>query len=441
MLEEETIKQNKDRDDFTDLESALTSNLDHLYDSGFVQEETKEDEKDPVNEDDTGAEGEADIEKEDAASAVFSKEAADTPGEMTDSAEISEENKPSVSGASEEIGSVSEADEEIFKDIDQALATQIRSEIKRERRIKRLKRSKWWLLSLIPVIGIFVLFIRPLRKHMPVWFMILRTLVFIAFALEVIGTVASDGRLLYYQGAAFMRDRMAEAEDTVSARPDDGFLNPLFIIGDETGNRKELFVAVLSFDQTNGSLKIITVNEKTAVTLYSGEIENASGQKVHYEPLAKYIKDGKNEDAVTAVGNLLGIRVDGYIYADIGSVSNYVDKLGTNDINSNTFDKQKSTGREIIDMLLREGRYAKLLKLLGALKAAAPGMKTDLNNSRFADIISFFAKTKAVLPVYYTVPEDGSSHSEETSVIWITDTENLKNSIKKFIYGEDPVKK
>ena len=177
-------------DEFVDLESALTANLDVLYNTDFAEGE-KQDEPEEASE-------QLELREE----PLETEETAKAPSGEAVSFEI-----PYEEDAPEDI---KEEDDDIYNDINSALASQIKAEIKREKRIKRLKKPRWWLLSLIPFIGIFVLLIRPLRRNCPKWFMILRTIIFVAFAVEVMGIVASDGKLLCFEGAAYARWRMEE---------------------------------------------------------------------------------------------------------------------------------------------------------------------------------------------------------------------------------------
>lgn len=97
------------------------------------------------------------------------------------------------------------SEEDIIDDINAALAMQV-NEMSSSGGAP--KRSKKWLLTLIPIVGIGFLFTR-FREGMPKWLMGLRVAVFSIFAVFIIGTVASGGKLVYNIAAAYMRWRMA----------------------------------------------------------------------------------------------------------------------------------------------------------------------------------------------------------------------------------------
>ena len=96
-------------------------------------------------------------------------------------------------------------EEDIIDDINAALALQV-NEISISNTSQ--KKSKKWLLSLIPIVGIAFLFTR-FREGMPKWLMGIRIAIFSVFAVFLIGTVASGGKLVYNMIAIYSRWRMS----------------------------------------------------------------------------------------------------------------------------------------------------------------------------------------------------------------------------------------
>ena len=118
-------------------------------------------------------------------------------------------------------------EEDIIDDINAALALQV-NEISVSNTTQ--KKSKKWLLSLIPVVGIAFLFTR-FREGMPKWLMGIRIAVFSVFAVFMIGTVASGGKLVYDMVGIYTRWRMAGQPGTPTpslqptGSPDDPVVN------------------------------------------------------------------------------------------------------------------------------------------------------------------------------------------------------------------------
>ena len=115
-------------------------------------------------------------------------------------------------GASEE--------QDIINDINAALALQV-NEISVSGNSK--KKSKKWLLTLIPLVGIAFLFTK-IREGMPKWLMGLRIAVFSVFALLFVGIVASKGKLVYDMIGIYSRWMMAgeATTPTPSLKPTSG---------------------------------------------------------------------------------------------------------------------------------------------------------------------------------------------------------------------------
>lgn len=114
----------------------------------------------------------------------------------------------------EEPEEFTEEDEILIADISDALAVQINSEISKSGKRRKKKHSFWWLLTLIPFLGIFIMMIRKLRKGMPKILMVLRVLVFFTFAVLLIGTVATDGELDYWLVSKYSASRMTISQKT-----------------------------------------------------------------------------------------------------------------------------------------------------------------------------------------------------------------------------------
>lgn len=95
-------------------------------------------------------------------------------------------------------------EEEIFDDINAALALQVNE---MDYAQTPPKKSRKWLLTLIPLAGIVFLFTK-FRKGMPKWLMGLRIAVFSIFAAFILITVASGGKVFYSLGGAYLRWKM-----------------------------------------------------------------------------------------------------------------------------------------------------------------------------------------------------------------------------------------
>jgi len=116
------------------------------------------------------------------------------------------------------------SEQDIIDDINAALALQV-NEMSVPGKIQ--KKSKKWLLTLIPLVGIVFLFTK-IREGMPKWLIGIRIAIFSVFAVFVLGTVATGGKLVYNIAAAYMRWRMAgeATTPTPSLRPEDGPIEP-----------------------------------------------------------------------------------------------------------------------------------------------------------------------------------------------------------------------
>ena len=95
-------------------------------------------------------------------------------------------------------------EQDIIDDINAALALQVNE---MSAAGQRQKNSKKWLLTLIPIAGIAFLFTR-FREGMPKWLMGIRIAVFSVFALFLIGTVATGGKLIFDIAGIYSRWRM-----------------------------------------------------------------------------------------------------------------------------------------------------------------------------------------------------------------------------------------
>ncbi|MBP5183792.1 MAG: hypothetical protein J6113_01640 [Lachnospiraceae bacterium] len=453
MLEEDIIKQNIEPEDLQNLEDALVANLDGLYDSGFAEGEPDEESEN------TEYEGPRIVEDPETGE-VFSVE---SDGIRTDEREKearSNGDQKSADGFSEDAGApdITEADDAIFNDINDALASQIKAEIRREKRIKKFGKSKWWLLSLIPLLGIFVLMIRPLRKNMPKWFMILRTVIFVAFAIEMIGVVVSDGHLLFYQIASYSEKHMGKelqnkdfskaaagagtlslsgvsTETKKKAAQREGFLNTLFIVESaDEGRESTLFAAVLSLEKVSGEAKLCNI--------LPGAVLNIGGKKLS---ISEAVKQERFEDVKEALITGFGLYTEGYIYLDIKAVTIFVDKLGGIVINSNTFDgaatkklfEEKTDETPGFDELLAAERKVKILNGIISsingldhkdrflsLRTAFPYMHAGISKSRLAELIGVFAKNTVEAPGVYVISE-------------INDTDRLTKDLNRFLYGDE----
>lgn len=107
-------------------------------------------------------------------------------------------------------------EEDIIDDINAALAQQV-NEINSTSTVQK-KSSKWWVI-LIPLVGIGFLFTK-FREGMPKWLMGIRIAVFSIFAVLVIGTFASGGKLVYNMVGLYTRWRMAGEATTPTPIPD-----------------------------------------------------------------------------------------------------------------------------------------------------------------------------------------------------------------------------
>ena len=98
-----------------------------------------------------------------------------------------------------------EGEQDIIDDINAALALQV-NEMSAAGQVQ--KKSKKWLLTLIPIAGIAFLFTK-FREGMPKWLMGIRIAIFSVFALFLIGTVATGGKLIFDIAGIYSRWRMA----------------------------------------------------------------------------------------------------------------------------------------------------------------------------------------------------------------------------------------
>lgn len=126
--------------------------------------------------------------------------------------DMPEETLPEESEDEEEafLSDNSAVEEDIIDEINAALVLQM-DEINAAPAVE--KKSKKWLLALIPIAGIAFVFTK-LREDMPKWFMWLRISVFALFAVFCIGVVATGGKLVYNIAGAYIRWRMAGSEAT-----------------------------------------------------------------------------------------------------------------------------------------------------------------------------------------------------------------------------------
>ncbi len=318
--------------DLAEFDNALSETLANLYESDFaLLKDAAEEEKQ-----------------------IF-EQAAKEDGTAFEPVELPSENP--TEEEEPEPGDVTEIDDDVFKDINSALAEQIKVEMKKEKILKVLKRPRWWLLSLIPLLGIFVLFIRPLRKYMPRWFMIVRALIFMAFAVCVMGVVASDGELAWYVTARHTIKADGRAVTAVEPLPAKAYrsedksmktLSLLCRVG-ASGNCTEF---ILYLDNTEGKLSLIEADEE----------------------------------------EFAGMPLDGCIYCEAEGLKVLLTKLNAPSLS------EKADAKAIVKALREAEKKNYLMQEVLAAYAAAPYIKTNLTVGQLTEIYNKFGKTEFAEP-------------------------------------------
>jgi len=242
----------------TDFDQALSASLDSFFESDCS---TKED-----------------------ASAEEKKIFAETVTyEETVETEVEDQSQPEDDEPAPE--EVQDIDDNVFNNIDSALASQIAVEIKKEKRLKAKRRPKWWLLSLIPVLGIFIIFIGPVRKYMPKWFMALRTLVFSCFAVAVLAVVATEGQFACAVAVKSIKNSFGTALEKQTdlsselknisfiegTRVENKRLHLLCVLRDENNVTKML--ALATTDSEYNTLDITFLDNTTELSKLTAEID------------------------------------------------------------------------------------------------------------------------------------------------------------------------
>lgn len=236
-----------------DIDAALSASLDGLYENDFIQEvEPSEETSENVAE--TFENNTEQIEDENSG---FSEEV----GELIDFPNEKIEKDSSTE--------FTEEDAALIDDISEALAVQIKSDLKKHSAKKKRGRSFWWLLTLIPFLGVLVLFFKRLRRDMPKILMLLRVLIFVSFTLLFVGSVATKGSLDYFLISRWASNEMTlvEYKSTVlipSPTPEISGLheekqivNSLVSIKDsKTGSVSQV---VVSFDEKKGNVEFFPV--------------------------------------------------------------------------------------------------------------------------------------------------------------------------------------
>lgn len=196
--------------EFDVYDAALAQNLADMFDEAAVTDEQSDESKiDAVNSDeeksdDTGAKDETP--EEPVSAGVISddkdfEEAEESADDIILSETLTENDFPE-----EDI----EGEQDIIDDINAALALQV-NEMSMAGQVQ--KKSKKWLLTLIPIAGIAFLFTK-FREGMPKWLMGIRIAVFSVFALFLIGTVATGGKLIFDIAGIYSRWRMTGVATT-----------------------------------------------------------------------------------------------------------------------------------------------------------------------------------------------------------------------------------
>lgn len=115
-------------------------------------------------------------------------------------------------------------EQDIINDINVALALQVNE---MSGAANKSKKSKKWLLTLIPLVGIAFLFTK-IREGMPKWLMGVRIGVFSVFALFLIGTAVTGGKLIYDMIGVYSRWMMSGEATTPTPpiKPTNGPVEP-----------------------------------------------------------------------------------------------------------------------------------------------------------------------------------------------------------------------
>jgi len=178
--------------EFEVYDAALTQNLAGIFDEVAVTAETKQNEENP-DEDKQDEVSEEDL-------------ANDDVQEIMPEVNVEEEVfvSDNVAGGDEFPEEHILGEQDIIDDINAALALQV-NEMGTTGNVQ--KKSKKWLLTLIPLVGIAFLFTK-IREGMPKWLMGIRIAVFSLFAVFLIGTVATGGKLVFDIAGLYFRWRM-----------------------------------------------------------------------------------------------------------------------------------------------------------------------------------------------------------------------------------------
>ncbi len=193
--EEETEVSDSEIDEY---DAALASSIADLF--GDIEGETGATKESADTEEEAGLAKESEVQKQQQVEVSVEQESLDDYIVSLDESFMQEEFP-----REDQLG-----EEEIFDDINAALALQVNE---MDYAQTATKKSKKWLLALIPLVGIVFLFTK-FRQGMPKWLMGLRIAVFSIFATFMLVTVASGGKVIYSLAGAYARWRMAGTATT-----------------------------------------------------------------------------------------------------------------------------------------------------------------------------------------------------------------------------------
>jgi len=212
--EEEEKTEELSDSEFESFGAALAQSLADIFDEVAATTETKQSEENPDEAKHVEAEPEAEPEPDEANADEKKKD--DVAAEEQVSEDV-QEIMPEVYDENQAVFATENAageeefpeehilgEQDIIDDINAALALQV-NEMGAAGNVQ--KKSKKWLLTLIPLVGIVFLFTK-IREGMPKWLMGIRIAVFSVFAVFLIGTVASGGKLVYNIAGLYFRWRM-----------------------------------------------------------------------------------------------------------------------------------------------------------------------------------------------------------------------------------------
>lgn len=242
-------------------------------------------------------------------------------------------------------------EEEIFDDINAALALQVNE---MDYAQVPTKKTKKWLLTLIPLAGIVLLFTK-VRQGMPKWLMGLRIAVFSVFAAFMLVTVASGGKVIYSLVGVYARWRMAGEATTPTPpitpdnqgspivqepvkEPDDGLDEPIQVpgnvprtedhivnilllgeekIGSEYGRGRTDLIMIATLDTEQRSVKLTSLMRDMLVAIpgHTDNRINTVYQKGGVELLYEVIETN------------FEIVPDGYMLVDFDSFEKVINNL------------------------------------------------------------------------------------------------------------------